>query len=80
MAHKLVLRKIFKVPNSVDNLWRHYDSEDPDAEYNRWYWSICQYSPSFAWDVYQSDDASAGWDYDAEGSQGGVLACASLIL
>ena len=80
MAHKLVLRKIFKVPNSVDNLWRHYDPEDPDAEYNRWYWSICQYSPSSAWGVNQYNSDYADWNSNDKYNQNAVLACASLIL
>ena len=51
MAHKLVLRKILKVPNNVDNLWRHYDSQDLNATFNRAYWSICQAISSEAWNI-----------------------------
>jgi hypothetical protein len=51
MAHKLVLRKILKVPNNVDNLWRHYDSQDLNATFNIAYWSICQAISSEAWNI-----------------------------
>ena len=80
MAHKLVLRKLFKVPNSVSNLWRHYDAQNPDEDVNYWFWTINQHSQSSAWDVLQDSTSTAGWGNDGKGYQGDVLVCASLIL
>lgn len=80
MAHKLVLRKLFKVPNSVSNLWRHYDAQNPDEDVNSWFWTINQYSQSIAWFVDQGNTDYAYWSNGGKNYQRDVLACASLIL